>query len=154
MEWVNGDFARRPHNPAFEVVYVYNRNAGTLDLNFRGSPKAIEPLQGMVAEAILKLKEMRLSSRIKPGDRMRQGSSAAGLLQRDAIGDRTTRVHFDIDKPAKIGGNFGATQLTVLYLPFYYESLQTVFSSVSATSQYSNFHPSKKSLPLSRPVSD
>lgn len=58
MEWVNGDFARRPHNPAFEVVYVYNQNAGTLDLNFRGSPKAVEPLQGMFAEAILKLKEM------------------------------------------------------------------------------------------------
>jgi hypothetical protein len=41
---VNGDFARRPHNPAFEVVYVYNQSEGTLDLNFRGSYKAIEPL--------------------------------------------------------------------------------------------------------------
>jgi hypothetical protein len=58
MEWVNGDFARRPHNPAFEVVYVYNQRAGTLDLNFRGLPKVIEPLQAMFAEAILKLKEM------------------------------------------------------------------------------------------------
>jgi hypothetical protein len=58
IEWVNGDFARRPHNPAFEVVYVYDQSAGTLDLNFRGSYKAIEPLQGMFAEAILKLNEM------------------------------------------------------------------------------------------------
>ena len=58
VEWVNGDFARRPHNPAFEVVYVYNKNEGTLDLNFRGSYKAIEPLQGMFAEAILKLDEL------------------------------------------------------------------------------------------------
>lgn len=41
---MNGDFARRPHNPAFEVVYVYNQSEGTLDLNFRGSYKAIEPL--------------------------------------------------------------------------------------------------------------
>jgi hypothetical protein len=58
IEWVNGDFARRPHNPAFEVVYVYHQNEGTLDLNFRGSYKAIEPLQGMFAEAILKLGEL------------------------------------------------------------------------------------------------
>ncbi len=58
VEWVNGAFARRPHNPAFEVVYVYSQSAGTLDLNFRGLPKAIEPLQGMFAEAILKLEEM------------------------------------------------------------------------------------------------
>ena len=57
-EWVNGAFARRPHNPAFEVVYVYDQMAGTLDLNFRGLPKVIEPLQGMFAEAIIKLEEM------------------------------------------------------------------------------------------------
>jgi len=57
-EWVNGEFARRPHNPAFEVVYVYSEKDGTLDLNFRGSNKAIEPLQGMFATAILKLPEL------------------------------------------------------------------------------------------------
>ncbi len=57
-EWVNGEFARRPHNPAFEVVYVYSEKVGTLDLNFRGSNKAIEPLQGMFAAAILNLPEL------------------------------------------------------------------------------------------------
>jgi hypothetical protein len=31
---------------------------GTLDLNFRGSYEAIEPLQGMFATAILKLQEL------------------------------------------------------------------------------------------------
>jgi hypothetical protein len=55
IEWVNGEFDRRPHNPAFEVVYVYSQKEGSLDLNFRGSYKAIEPLQGMFAQAILKL---------------------------------------------------------------------------------------------------
>jgi len=58
IEWVDGEFGRRPHNPAFEVVYVYSQKDGTLDLNFRGSNKAIEPLQGMFANAILKLEEL------------------------------------------------------------------------------------------------
>lgn len=58
VEWVNGQFARRPHNPAFEVIYVYSQREGTLDLNLRGSYKAIEPLQGMFATAILKLPEL------------------------------------------------------------------------------------------------
>jgi hypothetical protein len=55
IEWVNGEFDRRPHNPAFEVIYVYAQEEGSLDLNFRGSYKAIEPLQEMFATAILKL---------------------------------------------------------------------------------------------------
>jgi hypothetical protein len=58
VEWVDGQFARRPHNPAFEVIYVYSQKEGSLDLNFRGSHKAIEPLQGMFATAILKLPEL------------------------------------------------------------------------------------------------
>ncbi len=49
---------RRPHNPAFEVIYVYSQKDGTLDLNFRGTNKAIEPLQGMFATEILKLSEL------------------------------------------------------------------------------------------------
>ncbi len=55
IEWVNGEFDRRPHNPAFEVIYVYSQKEGSIDINFRGSYKAIEPLQGMFAQAILKL---------------------------------------------------------------------------------------------------
>ncbi len=55
VEWVDGAFERRPHNPAFEVIYVYSQKEGTLDLNFRGARKAVEPLQGMFATAILKL---------------------------------------------------------------------------------------------------
>ena len=55
IEWVDGEFDRRPHNPAFEVIYVYSQKEGSLDLNFRGSYKSIEPLQGMFAQAILKL---------------------------------------------------------------------------------------------------
>lgn len=58
MEWVDGAFKRRPHNPAFEVIYVYSQKEGTLDLNCRGANTAIEPLQGMFATEILKLAEL------------------------------------------------------------------------------------------------
>lgn len=57
-EWVSGQFAIRPHNPAFEIVFVYSQSEGSLDLNFRGSYKAIEPLQAMFAAAILQLPEL------------------------------------------------------------------------------------------------
>lgn len=58
IEWVDGEFDRRPHTPAFEIIYVYSQKEGSLDLNFRGSKKAVEPLQGMFANAILKLDEL------------------------------------------------------------------------------------------------
>jgi hypothetical protein len=52
---VDGEFDRRPHNPAFKVIYVYSQREGSIDLHFRGSYKAIDPLQGMFAQVILKL---------------------------------------------------------------------------------------------------
>lgn len=58
IEWENGVFNPRPHNPAFEVIFVYSQKDGSLDLNFRGSFKALEPLQSMFATAILKLDEL------------------------------------------------------------------------------------------------
>ena len=116
IEWVNGEFGRRPHNPAFEVIYVYSEKENSLDLNFRGSKKAVEPLQGIFSAAILKLdevppdpaderiydlapllkrdfdfiydpgsgiekvavKKLRLSSRVKQGDRITLEASASG----------------------------------------------------------------------------
>ncbi|MBK1720313.1 hypothetical protein [Thiocystis violacea] len=57
-EWVNGEFHPRPHNPAFEIVYVYSQQDGTLDLNYRGGRQAVEPLQGIFVRAILKLDEL------------------------------------------------------------------------------------------------
>jgi hypothetical protein len=58
LEWVEGEFNRRPHNPAFEVVFVWSEGEGTLDLNHRGGRQAVEPLQGIFARAILKLDEL------------------------------------------------------------------------------------------------
>ncbi len=57
-EWVGGQFKPRPHNPAFEIVYIYSQKEGSLDLNFRGDYKRIEPVQAMFASAILKLPEL------------------------------------------------------------------------------------------------
>jgi hypothetical protein len=57
-EWVNGQFGIRPHNPAFEVIFVYSQSEGSLDLNYRGSYKAIDPLQAIFAETILQLSEL------------------------------------------------------------------------------------------------
>ena len=57
-EWVNGQFGIRPHNPAFEVIFVYSQSEGSLDLNFRGALKATKPLQSMFATEILKLPEL------------------------------------------------------------------------------------------------
>lgn len=58
VEWVDGEFHPRPHNPAFEIVFVYAQKDGTLDLNYRGSQKTIAALQGMFAQAILGLSEL------------------------------------------------------------------------------------------------
>lgn len=128
IEWVEGKFGRRPHNPAFEVIYVYSQKEGSLDLNFRGSHKAVEPLQGMFATAILKLlelppdpedervydlaplrqksfgfvfdvssgiqdvvvKKLRLSSKVKKGDRITLEAEAVG--KPDAVYDLLEKI--------------------------------------------------------------
>lgn len=108
IEWDGGQFARRPHNPAFEIIFVYSQRNGSLDLYCRGAFKSVAPLQRIFAEAILKtpglgaaprdervyelnqlqsrsfdfvhdeadgildvrVKKMRLSSRVRKGDRL------------------------------------------------------------------------------------
>ncbi|HBH27051.1 MAG TPA: hypothetical protein DDX54_06595 [Rhodospirillaceae bacterium] len=58
IEWQNGQLDRRPHTPAFEVVFLYDQAQGKLDLNYSGNTKAIEPLQDMFARVILGLAEL------------------------------------------------------------------------------------------------
>ncbi len=56
VEWVEGGrFELRPHNPAFEIVYVYCQTEGTLELNARGLGQSVETLQAIFAQAILKM---------------------------------------------------------------------------------------------------
>jgi hypothetical protein len=58
IEWVGSDFARRPHNPAFEVVFVWSASDGSLDFNYRGTPKAKLALQTIFARNVLKLDKL------------------------------------------------------------------------------------------------
>lgn len=58
VEWVEGTFAPRPHNPAFEIVFVYCKADGALDISIKGAKKAVEAMQSVFAQAILKLEEL------------------------------------------------------------------------------------------------
>jgi hypothetical protein len=58
IEWVGKDFARRPHNPAFEVLFVWSASDGSLDFNYRGTPKARVALQAIFARNVLKLDKL------------------------------------------------------------------------------------------------
>lgn len=55
IEWIDGKLGLRQHHPALEVVFVYSRKEGSLDVNFSGPYRALRPLQEMFATAILKL---------------------------------------------------------------------------------------------------
>lgn len=119
VEWIKCELGTRPHNPAFEVVFVYAQVDGTLDLHCRGAHKAVVPLQEMFAKAILKqdalppdpkdqrvydlnplmkpdfefvhpvgsgigtvvVKKLRLSSKLRAGDRITVEASADGNRQ-------------------------------------------------------------------------
>lgn len=58
VEWVDGEFEQRPHNPAFEIVFVYSQKEGTLDINLQGSKKTVLELQKIFAKAILKIENL------------------------------------------------------------------------------------------------
>lgn len=55
VEWQSGEFHPATHTPAFEIVFVYCQDDGTLDLNFRGINKTVAALQEIFAQTILKL---------------------------------------------------------------------------------------------------
>jgi hypothetical protein len=54
VEWVGKEFQRRPHHPAFEIIFVYSRNDGTLDVYLTGDRKPVPDLQAIFADTILK----------------------------------------------------------------------------------------------------
>lgn len=54
VEWVGKEFKRRPHHPAFEIIFVYSQNDGTLDIFLSGDRKPVPDLQAIFADAILK----------------------------------------------------------------------------------------------------
>ncbi len=50
----DGQFQRRPHSPAFEVIYVYDPEDGTLELYVQGDKRLRRDLQELFGRAILK----------------------------------------------------------------------------------------------------
>lgn len=48
-----GQFKKRPDRRAFEIVFAYDRDAGTLDMFAKGGQKVIEPLQRIFSRVIL-----------------------------------------------------------------------------------------------------
>ena len=77
IEWVDGQFHPRPHNPAFEVVFVYTQAEGSLDIHFKGVKKVAEAMQSIFAQAILKLEEL------PPDPKDERVYDLAPLAQRD-----------------------------------------------------------------------
>jgi hypothetical protein len=51
---VGKEFKRRPHHPAFEIIFVYSQNDGTLDIYLTGDRKPVADLQAIFADTILK----------------------------------------------------------------------------------------------------
>ena len=55
IEYVDGELKRRPHNPAFELIMNYDREAGSLDTLMKGDRKSLEAMQLEFARHILHL---------------------------------------------------------------------------------------------------
>jgi hypothetical protein len=53
IEWEGKEFKRRPH-PAFEIIFGYAQNDGTLDIYMTGDRKPVPDLQAIFADATLK----------------------------------------------------------------------------------------------------
>jgi len=53
-EWEGKEFKRRPHHPAFEIIFVYAQQDGTLDIFLSGDRKPVPDLQAIFAATILK----------------------------------------------------------------------------------------------------
>lgn len=54
LEWEDKEFIRRPRHPAFEIIFVYSQNDGTLDVYLTGDRKPVPDLQEIFADTILK----------------------------------------------------------------------------------------------------
>lgn len=53
VEWVGSALERRPRSPTFEVIFVYTRDAGTLDAYLHGARDRLAQLQALFATFVL-----------------------------------------------------------------------------------------------------
>lgn len=57
-EWEGDELALQSRHPPFEIVFVWDAKDGRLELHLTSDKKAVEPLQGIFAETILKCKKL------------------------------------------------------------------------------------------------
>lgn len=57
-EWEGEELALQSRHPPFEIVFVWDAKDGRLELHLTGDKRAVEPLQGIFAETILKCEEL------------------------------------------------------------------------------------------------
>lgn len=103
-------FERRPVNPAFEVIYVYDPEDGALDLYVRGDRKIVRDLQELFGRAILHeelgeeardsalydlngLKRRDFPFPTDPADRVREVK--VSLLKLSLVGSPKQRITFE-----------------------------------------------------------
>lgn len=55
IEWGKEGLKRHPRRPAFEIIFVYSQDEGTLDIYLSGDRKPVPELQAVFADAILKV---------------------------------------------------------------------------------------------------
>lgn len=57
-KWEGDELTPQSRHPPFEIVFVLDARDGRLELHLTGDKKAVEPLQGIFAETILKCEEL------------------------------------------------------------------------------------------------
>ncbi|QPJ64811.1 MAG: hypothetical protein G3M78_05175 [Candidatus Nitrohelix vancouverensis] len=58
VEWVRSQLANRARHPAFEIIFVYTKEEGSLDIYAPRNTKAIPKLQQIFAETILEYNQL------------------------------------------------------------------------------------------------
>lgn len=58
VEWVRNALATRSRHPAFEIIFVYSKAEGSLDIYAPRNQKAVSDLQHIFAKAILKFDDL------------------------------------------------------------------------------------------------
>lgn len=107
----DGEFERRPQAPAFEIIYVFDSQDGTLDLYVRGDKNIVRDLQELFGRTILHeelgevkpgsdpyklnaLKHRDFSFPTEPGDRVKGVKVTAMRLS--LVGNPRKRITFEI----------------------------------------------------------
>jgi hypothetical protein len=63
IEYEKGEMTRRPHNPAFEIIFIHNDEEQTLSIWHEGSIERVKDLHVMFADAVLRERISRNSPR-------------------------------------------------------------------------------------------